>query len=461
MRKVFRVAAREFASTALTKGFIIGAFVVPLVMMGLFFVLMPLLMTEKAPKVTGTVAIIDPTGAVLPGIEAGMSPEAIEKRQAERTARVKEAFGQAAPKGIVSEEQMDAAAKAAAASEPKTDVTLEVLDGAADVEKEKEPLKTGTAQDGGRLALVAIKPNAVTRSSGEESYGSFDLFVKPKLDDRVSGDIRGVVSEAILDARIRAAGQDPAFIKALSRVDRPDAVTVSKEGEKKQSEWQIFLPFGFMALIMIAVMVGGQYLLTTTIEEKSNRIVEVILSAVSPMELMTGKIVGQMGVGLALLLMYGAVGGGALFAFQMLSSLSALNAVLLVVYFVLAYFMIASMMAAIGAAVNDLREAQSLMTPVMLVTMLPYLLWLPISRDPNGMFATVAGLIPPISPFVMVLRLNSTDPPPMWQIPASIVINTIAVYVMLRLTAKIFRVGLLMYGKPPNFATLIKWVRMA
>ncbi len=461
MRKIIRVAAREFASTALTKGFIIGAFVVPIVMMGLFFVLMPILMTEKAPKVTGTVAIVDPTGVVLPAIREGMSPEAIQKRQEQREARMKEAFGKTAPKGLVSEGQMDMAAKAAASSEPKTDLTLEILDAASDIEKEKEPLKSGTAQDGGRLVLVAIQPNAVTRSTPEEPYGSFDLFVKPKLDDRVSGDIRSVVGDAILDARIRAAGQDPEFIKALSRVDRPDAVTVSKEGEKKQSEWQIFLPFGFMALIMISVMVGGQYLLTTTIEEKSNRIVEVILSAVSPMELMTGKIVGQMGVGLALLLMYGAVGGGALFAFAMLSVLSPLNAILLVVYFILAYFMIASMMAAIGAAVNDLREAQSLMTPVVLVTMLPYLLWLPISRDPNGMFATVAGLLPPISPFVMVLRLNSTDPPPMWQVPASIAINVVAVYVMLRLTAKIFRVGLLMYGKPPNLSTLIKWVRMA
>jgi ABC-2 type transport system permease protein len=461
MKKVLRIAAREFAATALTKGFIFGAFVLPIVMMGLFFVLMPILMTEKAPKVTGTIAIIDPTGAVLPAVQEGMKPEAILKRQEEREGRLKEAFGQAAPKGVASDEQLGMAAKAAAAQGPKTDLTLEVLDAAADLEAEKQPLKEGTAQDGGRLALVSIKPNAVTRAEGEEGYGSFELFVKPKLDDRISSDIRSVVSESILDARIAAAGQDPAFIKALSRVDRPDAVTVSKEGEKKQTEWQIFLPFGFMALIMISVMVGGQYLLTTTIEEKSNRIVEVILSAVSPMELMTGKILGQMGVGLALLLMYGAVGGGALFAFAMFSLLTPLNAVLLVVYFILAYFMIASMMAAIGAAVNDLREAQSLMTPVMLMTMLPYLLWLPISRDPNGTFATVLGFLPPVSPFVMVLRINSTEPPPMWQIPVSIAINAIGVYVMLRLTAKIFRVGLLMYGKPPNFATLVKWVRMA
>lgn len=460
MNKVFKVAIREFAATALTKGFIIGAFIVPLVMLGLVVVLMPLLLNEKAPKVSGTVAFIDPTGAVMPAVRENMTPEAMLKRQEERGRRIREAFGRSAPKGLATDAQMDMAVNTALES-LKMDLTIEELAPDADVESEKAPLKEGTAQSGGRLALVTISPSAVTRSNPDEPFGGYEVFTKMKLDNRVSDEVSDVVRGAIIDARIRAAGEDPTSIKALTRVDRPDVVTVSSEGEKKTSEWQMFLPFGFMALLMISVMVGGQYLLTTTIEEKSNRIVEVLLSAVSPMELMTGKILGQMGVGLALMLMYGAVGGGAMIVFAMRDMLSITNALLLVVYFVLAYFMMASMMAAIGAAVNDLREAQSLMTPVMLVTMLPYLLWLPISRDPNGMFATVLGFLPPISPFVMVLRINSTEPPPMWQIPVSILINMVGVYVMLKLTAKIFRVGLLMYGKPPNFGTLIKWVRMA
>ncbi len=460
MNKVLRVAWREFTSTVLTKGFIL-AIVLPLILLGMMIVLMPLLLTEKAPKVSGSVAFIDPSGEVMPAIREAMTPEAILKRQDRREGDLREALGRAAPKGLATDGQLDAAAKSAIAQSPKLDLTIEELPADASIESEKEPLKTGTAQDGGRLALIAISPTAITRQSTDEPFGSFELYTKPKLDDRVSDDVRDVVRDAILNARILAAGQDPAIIRALTRVDRPDAVTVSKEGEQKTSKWEILLPFGFMALIMISVMVSGQGLLTTTIEEKSNRIVEVLLSALSPMELMTGKIIGQMGVGLTLMAVYGALGGGVLAIFAMLSQISPLNAVLLVVYFVLAYVMVASMMAAVGAAVNDVREAQSLMTPIMLMVMLPYMLWLPISRDPNGAFATVLGLLPPISPFVMVLRLNSTEPPPMWQIPVSIVINVVSVYIMLRLTAKIFRVGLLMYGKPPNFATLIKWVRMA
>jgi ABC-2 type transport system permease protein len=101
------------------------------------------------------------------------------------------------------------------------------------------------------------------------------------------------------------------------------------------------------------------------------------------------------------------------------------------------------------------------MTPVILTIMIPYLLWLPISRDPNSTLAVALSFIPPISPFVMMLRLTSSTPPPMWQVWLSIVIGAAAVYVAIWAAAKIFRIGILMYGKPPNFKTLVRWVRMA
>jgi len=118
-------------------------------------------------------------------------------------------------------------------------------------------------------------------------------------------------------------------------------------------------------------------------------------------------------------------------------------------------------MAAIGSAVNDIREAQSLMTPVMLVLMIPMMLWLPISRAPNSTFAQVLSFIPPVSPFVMVVRIAGSEPVPLWQIPLSIFVGLASVFGALWASAKIFRIGVLMYGEPPNFKTLIRWVRMA
>ena len=206
-----------------------------------------------------------------------------------------------------------------------------------------------------------------------------------------------------------------------------------------------------MAVLMVSVMVGGQYLLTTTVEEKSSRVVEVLLSALSPMQLMTGKIAGQLGVGLVILLIYGSIGGGALILFGLADLLGFMSLLYMVLFFLIAYVTVGALMAAIGSSVNDMREAQSLQGPVMISLVIPYMLWFPISRDPNSVFATVISFLPPVSPFVMMLRITSTEPPPTWQVLLSILVGLVGVYVIaVWAAAKIFRIGLLMFGKPPN-----------
>ena len=133
----------------------------------------------------------------------------------------------------------------------------------------------------------------------------------------------------------------------------------------------------------------------------------------------------------------------------------------LVVYFFMAYFMIASIMAAVGSAVTDIREANTLIMPVMFVVMIPLILWMPISKAPNGGLATSFSYIPPAIPFVMILRIAADEPVPLWQIPVTIVWGYACVLAMVWMSAKIFRVGVLMYGKPPSPLQLIKWLRYA
>jgi ABC-2 type transport system permease protein len=216
-----------------------------------------------------------------------------------------------------------------------------------------------------------------------------------------------------------------------------------------------------MAVLMISVMIGGQYLLTTTVEEKSSRVVEVLLSALSPMQLMTGKILGQLCVGLTILLIYSSVGGGALILYGLADLIGLVPLIYMIVFFLIAYVTVGALMAAVGSAVNDMREAQSLQGPVMITLIIPYMLWFPISRDPNSLFATIISFLPPVNPFVMMLRITSTEPPPTWQVLLSILVGLLGVYVAVWAAAKVFRIGLLMFGKPPNLVTLVRWVRMA
>lgn len=463
MNKVLRIAAREFEATVATKGFIFGLLITPLIL-GLMIVAIPRLMTKEAPRISGEVAVIDPTGQVSAGVADRLRPEALAARRDEQRRRLREASAQAAQAmGGASQQRVDQQIDQVLGNVPQ--IAVQALPAASDAEQEKTALVGGSGDPRahqGRLALVVVHPNAVQRASEAEAFGTYDLYVRDKLDDRIEDEIRNGLREAIVDARVRQSGLDRAQVEALTRVAPVTSRTVTAAGERETNEVaNALLPAGFMVLLLVSVITSGQYLLTSTVEEKSNRVVEVLLSAVSPMELMTGKILGQLLVGLLVLALYAGLGVSALFSFAMMGALDVSLILYLVVFFLLSYLTLGSLMAAIGSAVNEMREAQTMMTPVMLVVMVPWFLWMPISRDPNSLFATVLSFVPPLGNFVMLLRMTSTAPPPAWQVWLAILVSAAGAYAAVWFAAKVFRIGLLMFGKPPSFATLVKWARMA
>lgn len=474
MNKTFWVAWREFVATVTTKGFILGVLGMPVLMIAAIS-LVGVLMNKSAPSVTGRVAVIDPTDQVAPLLVDEFTPEAFKKRDQERAARIAKELGgkisaDEATKNQI-QSQIEAQANSpmnAAAMATKTTLTLERLPDNYDVQAARNEIlkaegrEKDAAGENPRLALIVVQPDAVTLAPGKDKLGAYDYYVAPKLDVQVQGDIQSQVNRALVDARLTASGFDAAKIRALT--ERPDvsAKAVTKEGDRTTNEVaKMLIPGAFMFLLWISVFTAGQYLLTSTIEEKSSRVMEVLLSAVSPMQLLVGKIVGQMAVGLTILALYSGVGVVSLIVFAMQHLIDPWNLVYLVFFFFIAFFFIATLMASIGSAVSDVREAQSLLGPVMMVLVIPMMLWMPIMRNPNSTFATVCSFIPPINPFIMVLRLSGSEKIPTWQIPVSIAIGIVGVIVCCWAAAKIFRIGVLMYGKPPNFRTLITWVRMA
>jgi ABC-type Na+ efflux pump permease subunit len=340
---------------------------------------------------------------------------------------------------------------------------VEPLDPGAGVEAAKAVLTSAAgrgAEGDARLALVVVHADAIQKRPGADRFGTYDLFVRAKLDDRVIEEIDDGVRDAIVGARVSLAGLDRTRIEDLTTVGRVSSKTVTAEGEGRTSEiLNRLIPMALMGLLLMSVLMSGQYLLTTTIEEKSNRVVEVLLSAVSPMELMVGKILGQFAVGLLVLALYLGLGLIAMLSFASLGLLDPALIAYLLVFYLLAYFSVGAFMAAIGSAVNELREAQGLMTPVMMIIMIPWFLWMPISRDPNSLLAVVLTFVPPISNFVIMLRLASSTPPPLWQTLLAVLAGAAGVYASLWFAARVFRIGLLMYGKPPNVATLVRWAR--
>ena len=337
MTRIVHVARREFLSTVLTKGFIIGILLTPC-LVAVTLVLMPALLSEAAPPIVGEVLVSDPIGLVYPGVRDYLGPAALARKRAELLDDAAEVMpirvGEAAVQSVLGEV-------------PKLDVILH--DG------DVNGLKPFLLAVSGPLAIAVIPDDAV-----DGARGSYQLFIREKLDDRLERD----------------------ELDALIRVPYSRSTTVTKDGERDTFELlNTLLPLVFMALVLMSVLVSGQYLMTTTIEEKQSRVVEMLLAAVSPMELMTGKIVGQLGVGLLVLSLYSGAGIVGLLAFSLAGAIDIGLVVYMLISYLIAYFVIASLMAAIGAAVNELREAQTLMTPLALVMMVPWLLWLPISRN--------------------------------------------------------------------------------
>lgn len=458
MKRVWLVASREFLAAVANKGFIIGLLLMPAIFAGLG-IMVPRLMTTQGAQIRGDVRVIDSTGQVFNGLRASLAPEAIVRRRQESTRRVLEN----APGAVraVSGDAANVAMERAMGAAPA--LTLVERPATSDIQREKSWLTEPPGADGPRhLALIVVHPNAVTPLEGSTEYGTYDIYVPENTDERVESTIYDGFRETLLSARVSARNMNRAQVEAVMRVPRTTSVTVGLNAERRTNVgFNRSLPFIFAGLLVFGIMIGGQTLLTQTIEEKSSRVIEVLLSAVSPLELMAGKILGQMAVSMLVLALYIGIGLLLLSSFAMLGLLDPLLIVYLVIFFLVGYLVFASVFAAVGAAVNEMREAQSLMTPIMLALMAPWFFAAPIGRDPNAAFSVAMSLIPPVNTFAMMIRLASTTPPPFWQVALSIVIGLGAAFVATWFAAKVFKVGLLMHGKPPSMGTLIRWARQA
>jgi ABC-2 type transport system permease protein len=458
MKRVWLVAKREFLAAVMNKGFVIGLLVMP-AMIAVMVMVMPRLMNTTGSQIRGEVAVIDPTGQVFDGLREGLTPEAIARRRTEGARRaLEDAPG---PVRAVASESSDAAIQSTLGAAPSFTLVQRVA--TADVQSEKRWLTDTVAVDAPRhLALVVIHPDAIRQGADRAEYGGYDIYIPDNTDERVETTIFDAMREALVSARVRAHNMDRAQVEAVMRVRRATSVTVTAGTERRTNVgFNRFLPFLFAGLLVFGILIGGQTLLTQVIEEKSSRVVEVLLSAVSPLELMAGKILGQMAVSMLVLAFYVGMGLLLLTSFAMLGLIDPMLIVYLVVFFLVGYLVFASVFAAVGAAVNEMREAQSLMTPIMLALMAPWLFAQPIGRDPDSAFSVAMSMVPPVNTFAMMIRLSSTTPPPLWQVGLSLVIGVASAVAAMWFAAKIFKVGLLMHGKPPNLGTLIRWARQA
>jgi ABC-type Na+ efflux pump permease subunit len=246
---------------------------------------------------------------------------------------------------------------------------------------------------------------------------------------------------------------------------------VTKSGSRqataaeKTAQW---LPVGYVVLLYIAIIGVAQMLMMSTIDEKSNRIAETLLASVDPMDVMAGKTMGIAAVGatmvcawvfIVLVVIAGfgnmlPIGG---YAHTLISSISIWSVVWFVVYFILGFLLYASILGAIGAAVNNIQEAQPFFAPVVMFLYIPMIIMAFVVKDPNAVWARALSYFPPLTPFLMVNR--AAAPPPLVDYVATTALLVVTAAIMLFVSGRIFRIGLLNTGAPPKVKELLSWIR--
>ena len=254
-----------------------------------------------------------------------------------------------------------------------------------------------------------------------------------------------------------------------ARISRPtlgmDLYALNRNGvfELKDDRRELvdfMLPLAFAMLLGLSITVGGQYLLTGVAEEKESRILESILCTVTPEELLGGKLVGLGAAGLTLVGIWVAMGipvfgAGAVLA---KATLPAGIAFIALAYFLLAYLFYGSLMTGIGSVTNNMREAQQFGVWFSFLNFAPVIGMTLILARPGGPVATITSLFPPTAATAMMLRLMApSSVVPAWQIGISLTLLLLAAWLALAFSARVFRIGLLMYGKTPNLPEILRW----
>jgi ABC-2 type transport system permease protein len=429
MNKTFVIIKREYTTRVHTKGFIIGTILTPLLMLAM--VLVPGLLAMRGASSDRRITILDQSGDPL-------LIEAI-KRRAEGEPRDNELSsvdGRLARFSIThvpvpADKNID---------EVRTDYNLKA---------ESDP----------DFAYIVLRQRVLDDASPEYYSRSLSSF---SMDN-----IERTVGSAIVERRLVRAGLDPAKVNSYTRRVEMKTKKIGPTGETDEEAFMGFLiPYFMLFFIYITIFMYGITVMRGVIEEKQSRIVEVIVSSVKPMQMMMGKLIGIGLVGLtqvviwALSFMLIAAFGASLFgaSASSLSKIPPSLALYFVVFYVLGYFLYATLYAIVGAIVSTEEEAQQAQMPVTLLIVAPMFLFTMIMSNPNSSSSIAFSLVPFFTPTLMMMRIAIVNPP-LWQVLLSIVLMVAAILGAVWVAAKIYRVGILMYGKRPSIAELGRWLR--
>lgn len=435
MTKFLAILKREYIQRVRAKMFILSTILLPAVMA--LFGIVPAIVLSIDAGGPMRVAVVDQTGKIYTRLEEALTND---EQPADQTDQFRS--GPQVPPRTFLLEQVAAVGPEAGAERSQLDVRLRnrEIDG-----------------------YVILPPNFM-------QHGQAEFFNNNPGDLLSRGILQRALNRAVREQRLIEAKVDSETRQELFQPVRLQSVKSSAGGEVRDSGESFALVFGVGFIMYLAILMYGQIILGAVIEEKETRIAEILFSSVKPFTLMMGKLVGVSLVALTQLAIWGAAFSAfALYGVNLLKSrgmkfsvpgVPLIYYVYFALFFLLGYFIYATIYALVGSMVTTPQEGGQLAMPIILILVVSFYLFLPVSRSPDSSFSFWVSMMPFSAPVAMPVRIV-TQTPPFWQIALSLLIGFGAVIAIMWIASRIYRVGMLMYGKRASIPEALRWARQA
>jgi len=428
MRKILMIVRREYLEIVRTKSFWIGMLAFPLFVVSLFGI--QIAMALVSPEQQKKIALLDATAVLADPVSRALAQHELDDGR------------------------------------PEFLLESVPLEGGIDDVRGRQERRV---LDGELYGIVTIGPDI-------EGEDNFRFYRKNVGDERSRDRVQDALDDAVIELRLERSelGIDRETLDALTAGVRFESYQVTEGGEAKKKGFfeSYFATLIFVMMLYFMLYFYGFAVTRGVIQEKSSRVMEVLLGSVSPDQLMTGKILGIGLAGLTQTVFYVATAAvlrvaasvffaakdGAMDLSGFTDAVAPAKLVFFLLYFVLGYFLFVTFFAIIGAVCNSEQEAQSLQFPVIFMLMIPMLSTFFFVQHPDAPAAVALSLVPVFAPMLMFMRITVLSPPA-WQILLSVALLLGAIWVMFRVAAKVFRIGTLMYGKRPAIREIWRWAR--
>ncbi|MBD3218638.1 MAG: hypothetical protein GF310_10205 [candidate division Zixibacteria bacterium] len=423
MRKMYAVISREYKEIVKKKSFLVGTLLTPLFLFAVIF--LPTLLIDRETK--------DPIEFTFVDTGSGLLLE------------FREAFVDTLPDGR----------------------PMFIIDYMRSSPSKIDELKSELSRqvDKGTLNFYVVVPENIIQNGYAERYA------KSRGGFADIETVRSTISKVVVRERLSEFDVPAEEIMAATRDIHLDYKQVGPEGEERgggEFLTQYLSGLAFVMIIFTSIMGYGQHLMRAVLEEKNTRIMEVLVSSLTPFQLMMGKILGLGAAGITQMVLWGILGwavfllaGSSAFVTGLIENAEALSISFFLsfaAFFVLGYFLYATLFALMGSIVSSEKEVQQFVAPITIVLIIPIIMALYIMQNPDAPWIVAISYIPFLTPTLMILRSSFTFVPAS-EIIIGIVIMVISILILGVITARIFRIGILMYGKRPTLPEIVKWVK--